>query len=101
MVLVSIGSSQNSKTLIVPDEYKTIQEAIMAAQAGDTVKIKQGIYDESLTFKNGVNLQGTVREKVILRCDAKMGPVTTKYLCHFTLRIELNPPNGFDSVCSL
>ena len=34
-----------SKTIVVPDDYPTIQDAIGNASAGDTVFVKQGIYN--------------------------------------------------------
>ena len=38
--------------------YSTIQSAITAASAGDTVIIRPGQYTEDITLKNGVNLSG-------------------------------------------
>lgn len=69
------------KTLVVPDKYPTIQEAIDAASSGDTVLIKAGIYEELLTFKDGINLQGEDRDKVKVRCNAKSGSVVTVNKC--------------------
>ena len=33
-----------SKTIVVPDDYATIQEAVDAASEGDTVFVKSGTY---------------------------------------------------------
>ena len=49
------------RTLIVPDHYGTIQQAIHAANPGDTVMVKPGVYREQITFKDGVRLLGTER----------------------------------------
>jgi len=46
----------NGRVIIVPDHYQTIQGAIDAAQAGDVVLVKPGIYYEQLLIKNGVKL---------------------------------------------
>ena len=51
-----------AKTLTVPDQYPTIQEAIDAAEAGDRVLVKPGTYREILTLKDGVHLSGTERD---------------------------------------
>ncbi|MHA1685762.1 MAG: NosD domain-containing protein [Candidatus Heimdallarchaeaceae archaeon] len=44
--------------LIVPDEYGTIQEAINAANPGDTIYVKAGIYYENITIDKPINLIG-------------------------------------------
>jgi len=40
-----------SRTIVVPDDYPTIREAIGNATAGDTVLIKKGTYDEGQTIE--------------------------------------------------
>lgn len=44
------------KHLIVPDDFKTIQSAIDAAQSGDIVVVKPGTYFELIVMKDGVKL---------------------------------------------
>lgn len=62
----------------VPDDYKTIQEAVNNAFSGDTVKVLPGIYRENVVMKRGVNLIGAEKsllsgiketEKVIIDGD--------------------------------
>ncbi|HMD81622.1 MAG TPA: hypothetical protein VKE92_09970, partial [Anaerolineales bacterium] len=43
-------------TLIVPDNYSTIQAAINAASAGDTILVRSGTYNENLTLNKYVIL---------------------------------------------
>lgn len=38
------------RTLIVPDDYQTIQSAVHAANCGDTIFIRSGIYNENVFF---------------------------------------------------
>lgn len=58
----------------VPDQYKTIHEAMQAAQYGDTVFIKAGVYVQNkIILKNGVKLIGEGMEKVTLKCDIQKG----------------------------
>jgi nitrous oxidase accessory protein NosD len=41
------SAEENHRTIVVPDEYPTIQAAIANATAGDTVFVKNGIYYDS------------------------------------------------------
>ena len=59
--------SASPRTLIVPGQYPTIQSAIDAAKAGDTVLVKAGTYDEKLKFKEGIVLRGESRETTVIR----------------------------------
>lgn len=47
-----------SRRIIVPDNYPTIQEAIDAANAYDTVYVKPGVYNEHIIMKDGINVIG-------------------------------------------
>ncbi|OGU13268.1 MAG: hypothetical protein A2X63_00925 [Ignavibacteria bacterium GWA2_35_8] len=53
--IVSINSLPG-KTIIVPDEFSTIQSAINSANAHDTVLVKPGSYHEFLVLKDSVVL---------------------------------------------
>jgi parallel beta-helix repeat protein len=52
---------------MVPDQFKSIQSAMEAAKAGDTIKVGAGVYNESLQFSNGVNLIGEGKDVVRVR----------------------------------
>jgi hypothetical protein len=67
--------------LVVPDSYPTIQKAIDAANFGDTVHVKPGTYNEALTFKQGVTLEGENLESTIVRYSAP--PTGTPLQDHF------------------
>jgi parallel beta-helix repeat protein len=59
-----------SRTLQVPDDYSTIQAAIDAADAGDTVHVKAGVYNESVTMKDGIQLIGDGEDQVRVRISS-------------------------------
>lgn len=54
--LIDTDFHKNGKTIRVPDDSTTIQEAITAAKSGDTVIVSPGIYYEQLVMKDGVKL---------------------------------------------
>ncbi|UCC58921.1 MAG: right-handed parallel beta-helix repeat-containing protein [Candidatus Bathyarchaeum sp.] len=47
-----------AETIVVPDDYPTIQEAINSAAWGDTVYVKKGIYHENLGINKPIFLVG-------------------------------------------
>ncbi len=50
--------ADEAKTIVVPDDYPTIQEAINRADPGDTVYVKAGQYNDSLVIKQSIALIG-------------------------------------------
>lgn len=64
--LVSVGQ----RTLTVcPSgcQFSKIQDAINAAQPGDTIEIKEGTYEENLTVNKSLKLIGEGRDKVTIK----------------------------------
>jgi len=55
-----------SKVITVPDDYPTIQEAINAADTGDTIYVKAGIYYENVVVDKAVSLVGEERSNTII-----------------------------------
>ena len=56
-----------SKTIVVPDDYSTIKDAIFYAKYGDTVYIKKGTYQESnLIVDKAISIIGEDRESTII-----------------------------------
>jgi parallel beta-helix repeat protein len=58
--------AQSSKTIIVPDDYLTIQAAIDAASDGDTVFVKTGYYTEDPVVNKSISLIGKDPDSAIL-----------------------------------
>ncbi|MDH7477489.1 MAG: pectinesterase family protein [Candidatus Bathyarchaeota archaeon] len=69
------------KTIIVPDDYSTIQEAIDNANAGDTVYVKAGIYYEHVVVNKTLMLIGEIRETTII--DANGTATAVEIECSF------------------
>ena len=54
------------KTLTVPDDFPNIQDAVSAADPGDTVSVRKGVYTENIFIGKPLTLQGEDRETVIV-----------------------------------
>ena len=70
LLLVPIASFKIEKahatTIVVPDDYPTIQEAINNANEEDTVLVRNGTYHEQLTVNKTITLEGESRDTTIL-----------------------------------
>ncbi len=70
ILATSLASSQlvtsKEAQLIVPDDFPTINAALQNATDGDTIYIKQGIYNETLVIDKQVTLRGEDTNKTIL-----------------------------------
>jgi len=56
--IMQIKPIRAENTIIVPDDYPTIQEAINAASDGDTIYVKAGIYFEHVIVNKSITLHG-------------------------------------------
>lgn len=59
-----------SKTIVVPDDYIQIQEAINAANEGDTIFVKKGYYVENPVINKSISLVGEDRDTTIIDVTA-------------------------------
>lgn len=53
------SASAPPRSRLVPQEYATIQAAVDAARAGDTVLVAPGTYSERVRLKSGIRLEGS------------------------------------------
>jgi len=53
-------------TIVVPDNYPTIQEAINAANEGDTIFVRNGTYYEHVVVNKTVSIVGQSRDSTII-----------------------------------
>jgi nitrous oxidase accessory protein len=58
VILQPVTVNADSKTITVPDDYPTIQQAVNLAQSGDAVYVKQGIYYETVVIDKPLTLKG-------------------------------------------
>ena len=59
-----------STTIVVPDDYPSIQDAINSAVAGDTIYIKKGVYVENPVVNKMVSLIGEDRDATVIDVTA-------------------------------
>ena len=60
-------------TIIVPDDYPTIQEAINNANEGDTIYVKVGTYYENVVVNKSLSLVGENRSTTIIDANGTLG----------------------------
>lgn len=65
-----------AKTIVVPDDYQTIQQAVDVAEPGDVILIKRGIYIENIVVENKSNiviksLDGPANTIIMARYDTE------------------------------
>ena len=73
-----------SKTIIVPDDCKTVWQAVGRAEYGDTVLIKEGIYEAMFEFNGCLNIIGEGIDKTIIRSEYSDDSVVKIYNCRGT-----------------
>ncbi len=71
IMILAVGSNEaNGKTITVDDdgnaEFESIQEAIDAAENGDTVRVWEGTYYENVVVNKSVSLVGNGSEETII-----------------------------------
>src|SRR4030042_4799426 len=69
-IIVSLPVKAEARTIIVPDDYSVIQEALDNAGAGDTIYVKKGVYCENLIIHTALSLIGEERDNTII--DGRM-----------------------------
>ena len=64
--LINADGKLSAATINVPADFATIQEGVDNALSGDTVKVAQGAYFESVTMKAGVAIVGSGVELTLI-----------------------------------
>jgi parallel beta-helix repeat protein len=73
-----------SKTIIVPYDCKTVWQAVSRAEYGDTVFIKEGVYEAMFEFTGCLNIIGEGIDKTFIRSEYSTESVFKIYNCRGT-----------------
>jgi len=96
------NTSLSANTIVVPDDYEKIQEAIDNARKGDTIFIKSGIYYENLIIEISIKLIGEDKNSTII--DGSQNGSVIKILKDFvfindlTIQNSSKDTNGFSAI---
>jgi parallel beta-helix repeat protein len=69
--LFPVNSTTFTVSIVVPDDYPTIQEAINNANAGDTIHVKAGTYYENVVVNKPVSLIGENKETTTIQGNSR------------------------------
>ncbi|HXX87960.1 MAG TPA: NosD domain-containing protein [Candidatus Acidoferrum sp.] len=72
---IQFAQTKNS-TIIVPDDFHTIQEAINNADSGDTVFVRAGIYEGNILVNKSISLVGESQETTIVNGNHQGSVIT-------------------------
>lgn len=65
-LFLQLNVNAQSNTIIIPDDYSTIQEAIDNANSGDTIYVKNGVYHENIHVNKSLSLIGEDKNTTII-----------------------------------
>ena len=85
---VNIQGTRASKTLIVPDEYPTINSAVSQASAGDTILVKSGVHHENVQIGKELTLEGQNSANTIIIGSGGASPTAVLTLAEDNVRVS-------------
>jgi len=75
-VILFLPAKVESKTIIVPDDYPSIQAAVGNASSGDTVFVRKGNYTGGISLSKPITLKGEDAESTIIVGGATLDDLT-------------------------
>lgn len=65
--VMKASSTESPKTIVVPDDYSSIQLAVNSAAEGDTVFVKKGTYNQNVSISKQLSLIGEESESTTIK----------------------------------
>ena len=94
ILALTVNAEAKKVTLLVPDQYATIQAAVDAAMDGDTIRVGPGTYAGALV-NNSVEIKGEAGETIINDGpDYRLGGTSPTYWLRTAFRIDDNSADG-------
>ena len=78
-ILINSTVKAEPKMIVVPDDFVTVQEAIDNAVAGDTIFVKNGVYNERLIIEKSIILVGENTKNTIIEGNRAQPVITVKH----------------------
>jgi parallel beta-helix repeat protein len=101
-IAIRVTISVSGRTIIVPDDYPTIQEAINAAGDEDTIFVRNGTYCENVVVNKTLCVMGQDRETTIIDGNGTGTVITIEakavFISGFTLQNGADYPSSIISV---
>ncbi|UCC93053.1 MAG: right-handed parallel beta-helix repeat-containing protein [Thermoplasmata archaeon] len=90
LTLVAVPAAEGA-TIVVPDDYSTIQDAIDNANAGDTIRVHAGTYSENLVIDTQVEIVGNGTQETFVQTSV---PTAVDVNADGTVLSKLNITGG-------
>jgi parallel beta-helix repeat protein len=68
------GSAAAASTIVVPDQYPTVQAAVNAASPGDTIRVRAGSFHEQVSIGKNLTIQGAGSLRTTILAPAVLVP---------------------------
>jgi nitrous oxidase accessory protein len=78
-LMVFQPTAAQNNTLIVPDQFPTITQAIQNATHGDTIFVKTGIYNETIVIDKAITLKGEDTNRTIINGNCSGTVILIRY----------------------
>lgn len=89
-----------STTIVVPDDFATIQQAVNFAKSGDTIFVKAGTYSESIVIdKNRLTLTGENKQSTIIDGNGGTNQSLRVNNADFVKISGFTIQNTYDGIC--